>query len=237
MRNDLNLSGNELLIYAVVYGFSQDGESWYQGSRGFIADWAGCSKDTVSRYLSKMVDSGLLEKRKRVENNQTFTDYRAVPLDQLNDDMLDVDVEQSQTHKQKTATSEQTTVIAIFDKFSDNVGVKQALRDFAEFRRSSRTKLTKRAAELTLIDLEKLAPNDPYLQIQIIEQSIKRGWRGLFPLKDETVQSAKVHVSPHTQEAHVMSRRELLEHKERIWTITSEELEELNGLRKNWQNS
>ena len=39
MRTELNLSGNELLVYAIIYGFSQDGESKFTGSRQYLADW------------------------------------------------------------------------------------------------------------------------------------------------------------------------------------------------------
>jgi uncharacterized phage protein (TIGR02220 family) len=62
MRTKLNLKGNELLIYALIYGFSQDGESRFKGSRKYIADWCGCSLDTVDRSLRSLVDKGLLAK-------------------------------------------------------------------------------------------------------------------------------------------------------------------------------
>ena len=32
MLTDLGLTGNDLLVYALVYGYSQDGESEYYGS-------------------------------------------------------------------------------------------------------------------------------------------------------------------------------------------------------------
>lgn len=78
MVNDLKLSGNELIIYAVIYGFSQDGKSWFSGSRAYLAHWCQVSKMTVSTNLNKLVRKGLIEKRSRVENNVTFADYRAV---------------------------------------------------------------------------------------------------------------------------------------------------------------
>lgn len=62
MRSKLNLKGNELIVYALIYGFSQDGQSKFHGSRQYIADWCGCSLDTVDRTLGKLVDKGLLAK-------------------------------------------------------------------------------------------------------------------------------------------------------------------------------
>ena len=77
MVNDLHLSGNELITYAIIYGFSQDGESWFTGSRGYIAEWCQTSKNTVSNNLKKLVQKGLLDRRERTQNGVTLVDYRA----------------------------------------------------------------------------------------------------------------------------------------------------------------
>ena len=61
-----------------------------------------------------------------------------------------------------------------------------ALNDFAEMRKKMRKPLTDRALALTLSELEKLAPGDDDKKIAILNQSIQRGWQGVFPLKDET---------------------------------------------------
>ena len=77
MVNDLGLSGNELITYAVIYGFSQDGNTWFTGSRKYIADWCGCIKSTVSNCLKKLIQKGYIERRERVTNGVTLADYRA----------------------------------------------------------------------------------------------------------------------------------------------------------------
>lgn len=78
--NDLHLKGNELLVFSVIWGFSQDGSSWFKGSRGYLADWCGASKGTVDNVLAKLAEKGLVEKRSRIENGVTLCDYR-VPQD------------------------------------------------------------------------------------------------------------------------------------------------------------
>lgn len=60
-----------------------------------------------------------------------------------------------------------------------------ALNDFAEMRKKMRKPLTDRALALTLSELEKLAPGDDEKKIAILNQSIQRGWQGVFPFKDE----------------------------------------------------
>ncbi len=79
MLDDLHLKGNELIVYATVYGFTQDGEHWFHGTRGYLAEWCGCTKDTAGNCLRTLVGKGYLERRERQEMGQTFVDYRAVP--------------------------------------------------------------------------------------------------------------------------------------------------------------
>lgn len=76
MVNDLHLTGNELIIFAVIHGFSQDGKSWFTGSRSYLASWCQASKNTVSNNLAKLCKKGFIEKRTRFENGVTFNDYR-----------------------------------------------------------------------------------------------------------------------------------------------------------------
>lgn len=76
MVNELHLSGNALIIYAVIYGFSQDGESWFTGSRSYLAAWCQASKSTVSRNLESLCSDGLIERRERKESGVMLVDYR-----------------------------------------------------------------------------------------------------------------------------------------------------------------
>ena len=78
MVNELHLSGNALIIYAVIYGFSQDGDSWFTGSRSYLAAWCQASKSTVSRNLETLCSDGLIERRERTESGVLLVDYRVV---------------------------------------------------------------------------------------------------------------------------------------------------------------
>lgn len=78
MVNELHLSGNALIIYAVIYGFSQDGDSWFTGSRSYLAAWCQVSKSTVSRNLDTLCADGLIERREHVKAGVLLVDYRAV---------------------------------------------------------------------------------------------------------------------------------------------------------------
>lgn len=60
----------------------------------------------------------------------------------------------------------------------------KSLKDFIQMRTLIKKPMTNRALELCINDLKKLS-NDEETQVKIIEQSIKRNWQGLYPLKEQ----------------------------------------------------
>ena len=78
MINRLNLSGNRLLLYAIVYGFSQNGESSFTGSINYIANLLSCSRPTVIKTMSELIDLGLVKKHTENENGVSFNSYKCV---------------------------------------------------------------------------------------------------------------------------------------------------------------
>lgn len=75
MINKLNLKGIELMVYAIIYGFSQDGSCKFTGSRQYLADFTGSSKSTIDRVLKELVDKQLINKETTNENNIIFNKY------------------------------------------------------------------------------------------------------------------------------------------------------------------
>jgi len=78
MVNDLGLHGNELTLYAIIYGFSQDGRSEFVGSISYIQEWLGCSRPTAIKTLSALVEKGLIVK-KVAKNGFDCNAYKALP--------------------------------------------------------------------------------------------------------------------------------------------------------------
>ena len=75
MISELNLKGTDLLIYATIYGFSQDGESRFKGSRQYLADWCNSTTRSVQTSLNYLVDRGLILKFENVVNNVKLCEY------------------------------------------------------------------------------------------------------------------------------------------------------------------
>ena len=54
MLTDLKLKGNELLIYACIYGFSQAENQVFNGSLQYLADWTNSTKQGVIKCLKSL---------------------------------------------------------------------------------------------------------------------------------------------------------------------------------------
>lgn len=81
MVKELGLTGNELIAYALIYGFSQDSESEFKGSLNYVAEWLNCSKTTAFNLLNKLADDGFIKKTEKTINGVKFCNYSAVKPD------------------------------------------------------------------------------------------------------------------------------------------------------------
>lgn len=77
MINQFHLSGNELLVYAIIYGFSQQKDQKYNGTIQYLADATCSTKMTVNRSLNSLIEKGLIIKSQKEFNNIIFNEYRA----------------------------------------------------------------------------------------------------------------------------------------------------------------
>ena len=77
MAQRLKLSGNELLTYAIVYGFSQDGESAFLGSSKYVSYALMVSRPTAIKALDSLTSKGLIIKTQEKINDVVFNRYKA----------------------------------------------------------------------------------------------------------------------------------------------------------------
>ena len=75
MVSELGLKGNELLIYAIIFGFSQNGESRFVGSLKYLCDWTNSTKSGVSKCLQSLVLKGYLVKTDIIKSGVKFCEY------------------------------------------------------------------------------------------------------------------------------------------------------------------
>lgn len=77
MINQLELKGNELRIYAIIYGFSQTDGTWFSGGLQYLADWVSGTKQGVIKNLKALEEKGCIEKRESITNGVKQCAYRA----------------------------------------------------------------------------------------------------------------------------------------------------------------
>ena len=91
--------------------------------------------------------------------------------------------EKNKDNKEKNIKKE----IAYFD----DIELNQTFNDYLEMRKKNNYKTTDRAIELTIKELDELSNGNIDLKIKILEQSIMRSYRGIFPLKEDNNFKAK----------------------------------------------
>jgi len=73
----LGLSGNELLCYSLIYGFTQDGESEFSGSLKYVASALNVTIQNAKKIIDRLVAKGLIEKREIYVQSVKFCKYVA----------------------------------------------------------------------------------------------------------------------------------------------------------------
>jgi hypothetical protein len=79
MFSNLKLSGNEAIVFAIVYGFSQDGKSWYRGGSYYIEQTTPFTQRTAKTHLWTLEKMGIIEMQKETVNGVERNIYRATP--------------------------------------------------------------------------------------------------------------------------------------------------------------
>lgn len=209
MRTKLNLKGNELLIYALIYGFSQDGESRFKGSRKYIADWCGCSLNTVDRSLSSLVDKGLLAKYPHTdEYGNRLVDYAAIltaiaatptptaaptaaqaPAQDAWADTTNATPEQFQQPVAEPAAKPQPKKTrktkgfdAIIDNYTNDPTTKELLGAWLQNRKAKRAAMTDGAIQGNINKLDQCAQQSRMSVNDYLNEVICRGWGSFFPI-------------------------------------------------------
>lgn len=75
----LDLDVYETIILAVIYGFSQDGESTFSGSQSYLAKKAKCTRRKVTMVLPKLVEMGLVIKIDKEVRGVKLCEYKVSP--------------------------------------------------------------------------------------------------------------------------------------------------------------
>lgn len=79
MINRLGLKGVALQVYSIIYGFTQDGETYFTGSLQYLCDFTNASRPTVIKALKELVEGGFILKFENEMNGVKFNKYKVNP--------------------------------------------------------------------------------------------------------------------------------------------------------------
>ena len=98
MLSDLKLKGNELIIYACIYGFSQAENQVFSGSLQYLADWTNSTKQGVVKCLKSLIEKGYIRKTEKYINGVKFCEYYATKFNTPMQQSLTGGMQQSLTN-------------------------------------------------------------------------------------------------------------------------------------------
>lgn len=76
MVTKLGLKGTELMVFAIIYGFSQAEGNEFTASRKYLAEFTGATTKTIDNCLQSLVERKLIIKREEYINNIKFNRYK-----------------------------------------------------------------------------------------------------------------------------------------------------------------
>lgn len=197
MLNRLKLKGTALNVYAIIYGFSQDGESSFNGSRQYLCDFTGATKPTIDKALAELQAMDLIIKTSKKINDVIHNEYKA-NLEALRDfttskETLQGGSKETLPHNKDINNKEDNKNIKEEEKVKkekslDDVieaqplAIQQPLREFVKMRKAIKKPITTHGLELAVKKLHELAKTESDA-VAVIEQSVMNSWQGFFALK------------------------------------------------------
>lgn len=195
MRTELGLTGNELLIYACIYGFSQTDDQKYTGGLKYLEDLCGASKNTIRSCLARLVDKGLIERDEIVVGGVTFVHYGSskVPgggskIDPVGQKLTGGGSKIDPNNKIINKSKDECKYIYnnnynnIVSSYTSSEDLQNAIYDFIKMRQMIKKPMTDRALKTLLKRLDTLAVFEEG-KIMVLEQSILNGWQNIFEVK------------------------------------------------------
>ena len=186
MVKDLKLKGSELLVYALIYGFSQDGESKYYGSRRYIAEWFNCSLPTIDKALNGLLEKKLIIKDEEVINGVKFNRFRGSKETLQGIKKLYRGSKETLHNNTIYNTSKKENIIINNNikerKFFENKKLNDLFIEFLYQRKKLKAINSEKAINQLL---SKLEPYDDLIKEQMIEESLVNSWKSVFPIKKQ----------------------------------------------------
>lgn len=211
----LGLSLVEKTIFAIIYGFSQDEDSEFHGSRQYLADWCEASTKTVDRALAHLCELGYILKREKVISGVKFCRYSvnvatmdkmslpetnwkkgvdkmAGPADKMSHNIIDHNIIDNNADNKLSANSDKSASTAFdFKKAVMGMGVtQQHAEDWMVVRKAKRMTNTRTAFDRLKTQIENACKEYGITPDDCVAYAASKDWGG-FDAKWEDVKNIK----------------------------------------------
>ena len=205
MLNKLNLKGIDLQIYAIIYGFSQDGETEFSGGIGYLCDFTGASKPTVIKSLKKLCGNEFIIKNESKISGVVFNRYKAnllgvkkfylggkETLPDIGKETLPNNKLDNNKYKEiKKEINKENPIEKILESYTQNETTLELLHEWLKVRKDKRAAMTDYSIRLNLNKLETLAKQNNLSVNNYLKEVIARGWQAFYPIKNFETESNK----------------------------------------------
>ena len=205
MITDLNLKGNELIIYAIIYGFSQVENQVFSGSLQYLADWTNSTKRGVQKNIKSLLEKGFIVKNDKITNGVKHCEYYAtkfkrgmeqssIPCNKVlrgieqssiggmeQSSPNNIDIDNISKNKEKKASK--TSFDAIIAEYAkDDNEITDLLQEWLKVRKAKRAAMTDRAIKMNIDKLNSLAAQSGMNVPAYLREVICRGWAAFYPI-------------------------------------------------------
>ena len=120
---NFKLSGNELLVTSLIYGFTKNGNGEFFGTCDYIATWLNITRVSAIRVLHRLVDKGVLITYKAVRKGQNVVVYIVNEEYNLGFEHTEQNVKNRRQNVSKSVTKGKKTATKCYtDNIEDNIG-------------------------------------------------------------------------------------------------------------------
>ena len=208
VRYDKNLKDKAKLLYGEITALcNEKGYCW--ASNRYFAELYSVSIKTISTLIKNLIDNGYIyseiiykEGSKEIDKrylklvNNPIENIVNTPMEEKVNTPMEEKVKDNNTifnntiinnkkEKKEKASSKnnKSEIDMLIEEYTNNTELKNTLIEFVKHRKSLKAPMTTRALKQLMNKLNSLATND-FTKIEILNESILNGWKGVFPLKN-----------------------------------------------------
>ena len=194
----LHLDSKYLYLY-ILSSPERENFHLFPWSKRLASTYTGITEKQIETALKELIDAGfvqvyggyiaIIKEHFSVTRNRYSEQAEQDMLASLPEDVYAFFIDKKQIpHEGRKPKAKKEENIDDLKRFinSQNGAIQSAMLDFVDARIASKKKPTVQALKIMVGKLNKWYPNQYEKQVQSIEQSIERGWSGVFEVKNDT---------------------------------------------------